>query len=72
MKAKVLVPGLSTNETDLCVQLMGICEDLNAECDDHCPVYKANGSRIVNDGIGNCKVCLSGHKMVAFLKGVKS
>ena len=72
MKAKGLVSGLSSNETDLCVQLMSICEDLNTECDDHCPVYKANGHRIVNDGIGNCKVCLSGHKMLAFLKEKQS
>ena len=71
MKTKALVPGLSSNEADLCVQLMGICEDMGELCDDHCPVYKANGSKIVDDGKGNCKVCLSGHKMMAFLKGVK-
>ena len=72
MKTKVILPGLPTNESDLMVALMSVCEDLNTQCDDHCPVYKANGSKIVNDGLGNCRVCLSGNKMLSFLKGVKS
>ena len=69
---KVVLPGLPTNEPDQMVALMGICEDVNSLCDDHCPIYKANGSKMVDDGKGGCKVCLNGLKMLNFLKGVKS
>lgn len=68
-----LVLGQKVSENMIHDELYEICENVHSFCDDSCPVYRLNGSRVpdtakdfnVNRG---CDCFRNGKKMAEFIK----
>lgn len=61
---------ITLTESDLVESLHDTCEMVHGGCDNGCPVYQANGSKIPRSKKKNenCKCFRDGRKMLAFLR----
>lgn len=69
----LLATGKKITDENIETELLDICDKVHASCDDRCPVYRLNGSKVpdtANDFDVNrgCDCFKSGKKMLEFIR----